>query len=187
MEVAPLLELVERYCVQGAPQPYASDVAQRTHDFLSTHQDDFWKRSAAAPGHITASAWVVNPEHTHILFTHHRSLDDWFQLGGHIEAEDADIYAAVLREVKEECGLVATFLSREIFDIDIHDIPARPARNEGAHVHFDIRFVLEAPFIPPTLEHDGSLEIVWVPIERIEEKTTRPSVTRPVALVKRLQ
>jgi hypothetical protein len=33
-------------------------------------------------GHLTGSAWIVNPEMSHVLPTHHRRLDLWVQLGG---------------------------------------------------------------------------------------------------------
>ena len=38
-----------------------------------------------------------------VLLIHHRKLDKWLPLGGHIELEE-DPEIAALREAKEECG-----------------------------------------------------------------------------------
>ena len=36
-------------------------------------------------GHLTGSAWIVDKDLTHTLLTHHRKLNLWVQLGGHVE------------------------------------------------------------------------------------------------------
>ena len=74
--------------------------AQKTLVFLDQN-DNFWQKDNTA-GHITASAWIVNVARNKTLLTHHLKLDKWFQLGGHIESDDTDIFAACLREAKEE-------------------------------------------------------------------------------------
>jgi hypothetical protein len=40
-------------------------------------------------------------------------------------------------------GILPLYL--EIFDIDIHRIPENKAKNEPAHLHYDIRYLLRAP------------------------------------------
>ena len=57
-----------------------------------------------AVGHITASCWIIDETFRYALLTHHRKLDRWLQLGGHIE-DDRDILSAALREAREESGL----------------------------------------------------------------------------------
>ena len=52
----------------------------------------------ACPGHITASALVLDHTGTHALLTLHPRFGRWVQLGGHCEDGDADIVAAALRE-----------------------------------------------------------------------------------------
>jgi 8-oxo-dGTP pyrophosphatase MutT (NUDIX family) len=49
-------------------------------------------------GHLTASAWVVNPVKTHVLLTHHRKFICWLQLGGHVDEGDESLLTAALRE-----------------------------------------------------------------------------------------
>ena len=56
------------------------------------------------PGHLTGSAWIVSPDRTRTLLTHHRKLGKWLQLGGHADG-DPDLLAVALREAREESGL----------------------------------------------------------------------------------
>ena len=51
---------------------------------------------------FTVAIFVVRD--SKVLLVHHRALDKWLPLGGHIEL-DEDPEAAALRETKEECGL----------------------------------------------------------------------------------
>ena len=80
------------------------------------------------------------------MLTHHRKLDRWLQLGGHVDGEQA-VHVAALREAQEESGLqhfsFVKIAGRLLpFDIDIHPIPATPA--EPAHHHYDLRYLLLA-------------------------------------------
>lgn len=147
----------------------------RILEFVRAHENCF-ERSLLI-GHITASAWVVNPARTHALLLHHAKLDKWLQPGGHCDGS-ADILASALREVLEETGLTATPVSAAIYDTDAHDIPER--RHEPAHVHYDIRFLVEAPFAPPVVS-DESHAVEWVELGRIAERNTDASVLRLAA------
>lgn len=103
-----------------------------------------WSR-ATLEGHLTASAWVLDRTRSHAALIHHRKLNLWLQPGGHVEDFDASWRAAAQREVMEETGLVR-FIPHEneaeLFDVDVHPIPAR--LNEPAHYHYDLRFLFVA-------------------------------------------
>ena len=51
---------------------------------------------------FTVAIFVV--QQAQVLLVHHRALDKWLPLGGHIEL-DEDPEQAALREVREESGL----------------------------------------------------------------------------------
>lgn len=119
-------------------------------------------------GHITGSAWLVNAQGTHALFTHHRKLEKWLQLGGHADG-DPDVLAVALREVKEESGLDATPLSSEIFDLDAHVIPAR--KDVPEHIHYDIRYLVQAKGNAAYVVSDESFDLKWIPLEEIIQFT----------------
>ncbi|MFJ6123564.1 NUDIX hydrolase [Streptomyces griseoviridis] len=100
---------------------------------------------ATLPGHVTCSAAVIDREQR-VLHIGHRSTGLLLNPGGHMEGDRTPL-AAALREVCEETGLrpgdlclTPQFLGAPI-DIDVHDIDANPAKGEGAHQHFDFRFV----------------------------------------------
>ena len=50
------------------------------------------------PGHITGSAWVVNPARSHVLLTHHRKLKRWFQPGGHSDGDHDTRLIAIMKQ-----------------------------------------------------------------------------------------
>jgi len=126
-------------------------------------------------GHITASAWVLSPQRTETLLTHHGKLNRWLQLGGHIE-DDATIQEAALREAVEESGIENIHLIEDsIFDIDVHLIPAR---NEIAeHYHYDIRFLLQAERTAFVIS-DESNDLAWVKLTDIGNFVSEESVLR---------
>lgn len=123
--------------------PERQDVAQRILHFVQTTPHCF-ERSHAA-GHITGSAWLLNARGDKALLTLHHKLKLWVQPGGHADG-DPDILRVALREAREESGIEGIIaLSPHIYDVDIHTIPARPASGEAEHLHYDIRYLLQAP------------------------------------------
>lgn len=135
-----------------------------------------FSRQSFTPGHFTASAFVLSPERDALLLIFHKKLSLWLQPGGHVEETDRTILDAARREVLEEVGLedFEEALS-PLFDVDIHDIPARKA--EPAHQHFDLRFL----FVSKTRaarETDEIGGMRWVPLQDLSTVTTDESVLR---------
>lgn len=118
-------------------------------------------------GHITGSAWIVNENRDRALLTHHFKLDRWLQLGGHADG-DPDIIRVAIREATEESGLSSIeLLSDQIFDIDIHTIPAR--KTEPEHLHYDIRFLFQADEQVPLIVNRESKELAWLSKDQLGE------------------
>ncbi len=137
-----------------------------------------WQRSHYVPGHFTASSFVYSPDLSQVALIWHPRFGRWLQPGGHIEAEDSDVWAAARREVQEELGLSELMpLGTGLWDIDIHDIPAR--KTEPAHQHFDLRFAFVAPVQPLT----GELQAQWVSLTRAGELESDASVQRGLSKV----
>jgi 8-oxo-dGTP pyrophosphatase MutT (NUDIX family) len=121
------------------------------------------------PGHITASSWIVDPTEKFNLLTHHAKLSRWLQPGGHADG-DQDVRAVAQREAFEETGLKSLALVLpEIFDIDIHMIPARGGFPK--HDHYDIRFLFKASMTEALVITDESKELAWVANEEISSRT----------------
>jgi 8-oxo-dGTP pyrophosphatase MutT (NUDIX family) len=169
-------------------QNYLSKYPEDLHalhvlEFLDNYEN-FWQRDNAY-GHITSSAWVVNESRDKVLLTHHKKLDIWIQLGGHIEPEDNTIYEACERELREESGLKDfKLLSDEIFDIDVHKFPAS-ANGFPEHFHLDIRLLFQASS-EEEINFDvlESNEVAWIPIKEVEKYQNALSVMRMVEKVK---
>jgi len=127
-------------------------------------EDPRWWDRENTRGHVTASAWVIDPDDRSILLVHHRKLDRWLQPGGHLEDEQS-IHAAAEREAREETGLTdLRWRTTNIFDLDIHTIPER--QGFPAHQHFDVRSLFEGSRLAP-IQRSAASEAVapWSPEE----------------------
>jgi 8-oxo-dGTP pyrophosphatase MutT (NUDIX family) len=130
-------------------------------------------------GHVTGSAWIVDPARERVLLTHHRKLGMWLQLGGHADG-DPDVAAVALREAREESGLSSVRLVTDrIFDVDVHAIPAHGVEPE--HFHYDVRFLFEADPAEPLTVSAESHDLAWVPVNDVADLATDASVLRMLA------
>jgi len=144
-------------------------------------EPDCFERSLAI-GHVTGAAWIVDLDLAHVLLTHHRKLDMWLQLGGHADG-DPDVARVALREAREESGLASLDplpgYGLGVFDVDDHRIPAR--RDEPEHVHYDVRFLLQADRRAPLVVSDESHDLGWFGLDEVGRLDVDRSVMRMVA------
>ncbi len=150
------------------------ETVQRFIDFVSSRSDCFERELSV--GHVTGSAWVVNKECTHVLLTHHRKLNRWLQLGGHADGDSNTLHVA-LREVEEESGLERIQpIGDEIFDVDIHRIPARG--HEAEHFHYDVRYAVQSLGDDHYKVSDESHDLGWIEIRNLDRVTDEVSMLR---------
>jgi 8-oxo-dGTP pyrophosphatase MutT (NUDIX family) len=148
-----------------------ADNAERGHvgrmlDLLENEPRCFW-RDVFAPGHFTGSALVVNPSRTKVLLMKHKYIERWFQFGGHADGNE-NLAEVAMMEAREESGFNAEdfrMLGQGVVDVDIHPIPANPKKNEPAHEHFDVRFLVEANDATPLPVNPEGLTLAWVSLE----------------------
>ena len=153
--------------------PWELSCRERMIDFLNS-QDDCLCASCLL-GHFTASAWVVDLSAAKILLLWHKKLNKWLQPGGHIEGDDS-LLAAAAREAVEETGLALEPVSKDIFDIDIHQIP--PHKGLPAHFHFDVRFAFQTKTEAEVSISSESLKFLWSSLSEIEQYTSEESILR---------
>jgi 8-oxo-dGTP pyrophosphatase MutT (NUDIX family) len=150
--------------------------------FVAARPRDWWKR-ATIPGHVTGSAWILNQLHTHALLLHHQKLNLWVQPGGHLDDTDVTPAAGALREALEETGNPTLALAGDVlFDVDIHSIPARPARAgklvaEPVHIHYDARYLITAADHRVTISEE-SLGARWIRLEELAQPLRDRSIAR---------
>ena len=112
--------------------------------FLDKDPDAFYRTNLLA--HMTASAWVVNPQRSKALMVYHRLYDSWSWAGGHADGEE-DLLAVALREVREETGVqrlrpvTEEIYSLEVLTVDGHE---KHGRYVPSHLHLNVTYLLEA-------------------------------------------
>jgi 8-oxo-dGTP pyrophosphatase MutT (NUDIX family) len=158
-----LIALLKKYRTDAEAErrfiPEFLDLLDHPDAFLRTH----------LPGHITGSAWIVDPSKDFVLLTHHAKLNKWLQPGGHADG-DENVLNVARREAREETGLTELLLiQNEIFDIDIHVIPLH--KDFPEHLHYDVRFILKAERNTRLLRTDESHALAWVHVNDLPKLT----------------
>jgi 8-oxo-dGTP pyrophosphatase MutT (NUDIX family) len=149
-----------------APDPTQDTLRHSVIAFLLARPDACER--ACVPGHITASALVVDDSGTRTLLTLHPRFGRWLQLGGHCEDEDADIAAAALREATEESGVPGLHIDPELAAVHVHPVTCSlgvPTR------HLDLQFVVTAPPGAEITRSDESLDLRWWPLDALPPDT----------------
>lgn len=159
-----------------------SDAAEEDHRRamvnLLTKPGDVFARAHFVPGHFTASCYIVDGA-GRLLLHHHRRLNRWLQMGGHLEVGECP-GAAALREGSEESGLRdLELLPAAILDLDVHPIPA--GKGEPDHAHFDVRYAARTA-TPEAIVIDRaeSNELAWVTLDRAAELMPGPESHRVI-------
>lgn len=142
-----------------------------------------FSRAHFAPGHFTASCYIID-DGGRLLLHHHRRLHRWLQMGGHVEGDELP-HLAALREGAEESGLGDLALLPGIIDLNIHAIPA--GKGEPDHDHYDVRYVARTN-APERIAIDRaeSNELAWVSLARAAELMPAPESRRVIRKIERL-
>jgi len=142
-----------------------------------------FSRDHYVPGHFTASCFIIDGD-GRLLLHHHRRLDRWLQMGGHLEAGETPPVAA-LRAGCEEWGLKDLALVGSIFDLDIHQIPA--AQGEPDHAHFDLRYLARTSSPEAVvIDRAESNELAWFDLDRAAEVMSAEESLRVIEKIERL-
>ena len=113
-------------------------------EFLRKNSDAFYRTNLLA--HMTASAWVVNPQRSKVLMVYHRLYDSWSWAGGHADGEE-DLLAVALREVREETGVQRLRpVTEEIYSLEVLTVDGHEKHGQyvPSHLHLNVTYLLEA-------------------------------------------
>ena len=120
------------------------------------------------PGHLTASALVIDHSGSHALLTLHPRVGRWLQLGGHCEPDDESVVAAALREATEESGVAGLTIDPIPAALHVHPVTCSlgvPTR------HLDVQFVVRAPSGAEIECSDESLDLRWWPLAALPDES----------------
>ena len=174
-----LLDEIRRY----APADALESLHREQMLNLLTLSHTPFSRDHFDPGHVTASCFIVDRDGDALLLHRHRRLGRWLQMGGHVEGEESPV-AAALREGAEESGLRdLALVFEEIFDLDVHGIPA--AKGEPDHRHYAVRYVaVTATPGAIAIDVEESEELAWVPLDRAEELMNEEASSRVIRKIR---
>jgi 8-oxo-dGTP pyrophosphatase MutT (NUDIX family) len=143
-------------------RPEDKDSVSALIDALETTAETITSRKEFR-GHVTAGALLLRSDGS-VLLVEHKALAKWLFPGGHLEDEDSTLMLAALRELAEETGIdpdLVTPISPIPLHIDVHPIPANPAKDEPDHQHFDFRFLFRTDADVSGLQAEEVLDYSW--------------------------
>lgn len=144
---------------------------------LLQHTERPYARDQFAPGHVTATGLVLDPDGRMAMVLHGR-LNRWLLPGGHVEVGDASIAAAAAREVLEETGLVVS--GGCVVGADVHGIPPKVKSGvvvEPYHQHHDVLVEFRAGAQELVLSEE-SHAVRWVALAEFDEFAVPANVRR---------
>ena len=125
--------------IEPVGNPALAGERRRMRELLDTRPDPLGRHEY--PGHFTGSALVVHADLERTLVLFHSKLRIWVQPGGHADG-DANLAGVALREASEETGIKGLKVWPVAIDLDIHEV--NPPKGDP-HLHYDVRFVVQAP------------------------------------------
>ncbi|HKM21611.1 MAG TPA: NUDIX hydrolase [Lachnospiraceae bacterium] len=167
-----IIEAIERYT------PW-NEQEERDQSFLLKQlreQENIFTRDNEAM-HMTAAAWVVNPEKTKALMAYHNIFDSWSWLGGHADG-DSDLLRVAIKEVREESGVqLVKPISDEIFSLEVLTVDGHVKKGKyvSSHLHLNVTYLLEASEADVlSIKEDENSGVAWFTLEEAVKASSEP-------------
>lgn len=142
---------------------------------LETEKDIFTRANRLA--HMTASAWIVNPERTKVLMAYHNIYHSWSWLGGHADGE-TDLLKVALKEAREESGIYHVKpVSEKIYSLEVLTVDGHVKRGEyvSSHLHLNVTYLLQAEETDVLhIKEDENSNVGWFSLEDAVAASTEP-------------
>ena len=134
-------------------------------------------------GHLTASAWVVNPERTHVLMAYHKLYDSWAWLGGHADG-NWDLQAVAEKEAREESGIRNLHpVSMEPVSLEVLVVTGHEKKGTyvPCHLHLNLTYLFEGnPEDALQCKPDENSGVSWIPMDDLSTRCNEPWFVRRI-------
>lgn len=142
-------------------------------------QDDVLTRGNRT-AHFSASAWLLNKEHTKVLMIYHNIYNSWSWTGGHADGEP-DLLAVAKREAMEETGVRNIMaVTEEIFSVEILTVDGHIKNGSyvPSHLHLNVTYLLEADEQEVLrIKPDENSGVKWFTLDDALKACTEPWMT----------
>ena len=142
---------------------------------LETEKNIFTRQNRLA--HMTASAWIVNPERTKVLMAYHNIYHSWSWLGSHADGE-TDLLKVALKEAREESGIHHVKpVSEQIYSLEVLTVDGHVKRGEyvSSHLHLNVTYLLQAEETDVLhIKEDENSNVGWFSLEDAVAASTEP-------------
>lgn len=170
----PLREIIEKY-IPCCEQEWEDK--RMLLKYIDENPDILLRSNETA--HFSASAWVVNPEHTRVLMLYHNIYNSWSWPGGHADGEE-DLLCVALREVQEETGIADIRpVSGDVYSLEILTVNAhfKKGRYVVPHLHLNLTYLLEADDRQAVhSKPDENSAVRWFPLDEAVAASTEPDM-----------
>lgn len=128
-------------------------------------------------GHLTASAWVVNPERTHVLMAYHKLYGSWAWLGGHADG-DWNLFRVAEKETREESGIQQLKpVSEEPISLETLVVTGHEKKGKyvPCHLHLNLTYLFEGdPAESLRCKPDENSGVSWIPMDALSDYSGEP-------------
>ena len=160
--------------------------------FIDRNPDALERTNLAA--HITASAFVVNPNFDQIVFAFHHIYQSWAWVGGHADG-NPDLLDVAVREAREETGLKSIIpYDSNIFTLDVIYVHNHIKKGMYVpdHLHLNATYLLIADDKEiPKHNPDEHQDVRWFKLDEVmnmvSEDRMKPVYQKAFDLIKKLK